>query len=62
AGGRPNANGGGAARNSNRGGANGGAQAEEKLDYPFPILEVFETSGPPPLVLPEEEVLEESPL
>lgn len=56
-------------RNNNRatagGGAGGGSNAqaeEEKLDYPFPILEVFETSGPPPLVSPEEEDLENSPL
>lgn len=55
AGGRP-----GGARTAT--GAKGGAQTEEKLDYPFPILEVFETSGPPPLVSPEEEALEESPL
>jgi hypothetical protein len=41
-------------------GSGGSAQTEEKLDYPFPILEVFETAGPPPVVLPEE-VVEEDP-
>lgn len=40
-------------------GAGGNAAAnasgtEEKLDYPFSILEVVETAGPPPVVSPEE--------
>ncbi len=37
------------------GGRSGGEQTEEKLDYPFGILEVNETSGPPPPVIVEEE-------
>ncbi len=37
----------------------GSGQTEEKLDYPFGILEVIETSGPPPVVSPATE--EETP-
>lgn len=44
------ANGAGAA-----GGAGNASGTEEKLDYPFSILEVVETAGPPPVVSPEEE-------
>jgi general secretion pathway protein K len=37
------------------GGAGNASGTEEKLDYPFGILEVVETAGPPPVVSPEEE-------
>lgn len=37
-------------------GGGGQSTSEEKLNYPFGILEVIETSGPPPVVSPEEEV------
>ncbi len=37
------------------GAAGNGGGAEEKLDYPFSILEVIETAGPPPAVSPEAE-------
>lgn len=62
AGGKANTGGGNTPRTSTGGGSGsgGGAQAEEKLDYPFPILEVFETGGPPPVVS-SEEVVEEDP-
>ncbi|MCU0793456.1 MAG: type II secretion system protein GspK [Opitutaceae bacterium] len=37
------------------------AQTEERLDYPFRILELIETSGPPPAVLTDEEALSDAP-
>ena len=48
---------GGRTQNSGGGQAQGGGQTqttEEELNYPFTILEVFETSAPPPVVSPEE--------
>lgn len=49
-------NSGGNSGNSGGNGASGSSgQTEEMLDYPFGILEVVETSGPPPVVSVEEE-------
>ncbi|TAG33549.1 MAG: hypothetical protein EAZ36_00520, partial [Verrucomicrobia bacterium] len=35
--------------------------AEERLNYPFTLLEVVETNAPPPTVLPEEDLALDSP-
>jgi general secretion pathway protein K len=42
-------------------GGQGGTQSEEKLNYPFTILELVETSAPPPVVTADSEEKNTSP-